>query len=311
MLTIVLITALTASPSASNEPPEHQPATRLALDLAEAMATRVEALALQLSELTQAEEEAIREALTRTQLFTLSPTAPHTLTIKRMSDESILVSLAETGGPRIWVSQLSWKTLRARHDALAREQTYQRESVRVEAFNRASGLGFWLGTGLGRPIGSNNHRGHLQLSGATPLILRPELDWRIVRGAATVIDELQLAQLAGNTELEETIRTTRADRRRTWWMGFGGTSLVGLAAGSIINWQAGSGDDSNLSLRTLGTSLVLLGVAAGVTALFYPSVDKRHVLSAQQAQEVCDRFNRMLHQGSGAEKKSKSEGIAP
>ena len=311
MLTIVLMTALIASPNGPTEVPEHQPATRLALDLAEAMATRVEVLALQLSELTQAEEEAIREALTRTRLFELSPTAPHTLTIKRMSDESILVSLAETGGTRIWVSQLSWKTEQAQHDALARKQSYQRESVRVEAFNRASGVGFWLGTGLGHPIGSNSRRGHVQVGGATPLILRPELDWRIVRGAATVIDELELAQLSGNTELEETIRSTRADRRRAWWMGFGGASLVGLTAGSIINWQAGSDDAPNLSLKTLGTSLVLLGVAAGVTALFYPSVDKRHVLSAQQAQEVCDRFNRMLRQGSPTEKKGKSDGIDP
>ena len=107
MLTIALITALLANPAGPAEVPKHQPATRLVLNLAEAVATRVDTLTLSFSELTKTEEQAIRDALIRTQLFTLTPSAPHTLTIKRMSDESVLVSLAAATGPRIWVSQVS------------------------------------------------------------------------------------------------------------------------------------------------------------------------------------------------------------
>ena len=312
MLTIVLTGALLlASPS---PPPdvEQPPATRLALELAETWGTRVDALNLAFEKLSSADQAATTAAIAQTQLFALSRDAIHTLTVRRIDPNSVLVVLAETSSPsRLWVSQFSWPTAAAQEAKVAREQDYARRSVRIEAFNRATAVGVSLGARLGHPIGYTRRPSHLQLAGATPLVLRPELDWRIIRGTATVIDELELAKLSGDGDLEEKINHTRAQRRRLWWLSFGSGALMGVTSGVIINQRAGPPTEDNLSQRTLGTSLIALGVAAGITAMFYPSTDERHVMTAEQAQEVCDRVNRMLRQEHTSPEHGKTPGIAP
>ena len=307
MVTIALLTALLSTQPSVIE--EKDPATRLALTLAEAVGTEVETLKLSTHGLTPLEEKAIGQALTLTQLFTLDQASLFTLTVTRMSHESVLASLSQHEGPRLWVSQLTWKTPSAKEQAIAQTQDYERQALRVEAFNRSTGTTLWLSSGWGGAFRTGVQENRLRLGGAvTPWPAKTELDWRIIQGAATVVDELKLAQLSGNPELEKLVKDTREERRQSWWMGFGITSLASLTTGALLTWQANDSQDNRQTLDTLGTSLILVGVATGISALFYPQADKRHVLTAQQAQEACDRFNRMLKKSSsGSENPSKKE----
>ena len=113
-------------------------------------------------------------------------------------------------------------------------------------------------------------------------------DWVVVRGAAEVIDELDLARLLRDDALAERVEEARFWPPILWAAGFGTMAIATAGSGA---WLARHDDRD---LHAWGLSLVTVGAVSAVLALLFPMAEPTHVLSAAETELRTDDYNEKL-----------------
>ncbi len=118
-------------------------------------------------------------------------------------------------------------------------------------------------------------------------------NWTVVRGSAEQLDDLGLAVVLENDRLIARVKDYRTWERLLWVSGFGVAAAAVTTTGAWLMKR----DDSDT--RTIGVSLVMVGLVSGALALLFPTVGARHVFGASEAQALCDQYNATLRKELG------------
>lgn len=113
-------------------------------------------------------------------------------------------------------------------------------------------------------------------------------NWTVVRGSAEQLDDLDLAVILENDRLIARVEEYRFWERLLWVTGFGVATVAGTTTGFWLLQR----DDSDT--RTIGVSLVMVGLVSGALALLFPTVGARHVFEASEAEALCGQYNATL-----------------
>ena len=277
------------------------PPTSLALDVAEAVAARVQKLALATdASISEAERADALAALTRTSLFTITdaPLATATLSLTRVDPEAVLATVTAADNNRLWVGRVHWPTLVPAPESTGPAGTdgeavykgilrYKRDRIRVVPIAHS-----WTPAVFGYEwfLPDRPYDPSLWGAGYTPAmpVSTAPNDWALMRGAADVIDELALAKLLEDEPLAKRIEEARFWPQLFWASGFGAGALAGVGTGI---WLSGFKDRDT---RAFGISLVTVGVVSAVLALMFQSAGPTHVLSEPEAQDRADDYNEAL-----------------
>lgn len=283
------------------------PSSALALDVAEAVGATVQKVALALDESISAMEgQALQAALLGTGLFELveEAQASAVIDVRRIDANALLVTITDRAGKRLWVGRGNWPAQdHSQTDPEDAGPDAQTDEVRLEkvlAYRRhrltvrptaptylpttpiGSGVGWAFNTSFDRA-----HGWRTGLGGVAP-VLKGE-DWEIVRGAAELISEEELALMVGDTALGSQIQQRGFWPRVLSGAGFGAGAVAGLGSGI---WLYNQGRKQ----RSLGISLVTLGIASAAIAVVFPVAGHGHALTPTRAQEMCDQHNAQRRQ---------------
>ncbi|MBC7794407.1 MAG: hypothetical protein H7Z43_11945 [Clostridia bacterium] len=124
------------------------------------------------------------------------------------------------------------------------------------------------------------------MRGGTPLPVNKRTVWVVVRGAADVIDEVELAHLIGNENMAKRIQEKRSEPKLWWALGFGAGALGGLTSGFLL-YDDKHSDDT----RAIGFSLLGVGVASAIMLLLTPSIGNGNQLSEQETEDLVTSYN--------------------
>lgn len=117
--------------------------------------------------------------------------------------------------------------------------------------------------------------------------------WELTQGDAR-IDELAFAEITGDAELARRIENAQSSKRRWWAVGFGAVSAGLVGSGAYLHLGADGTSRERSNQKTIGTSLLALGVASAVLAALAPWVESGPVLSADEAEARAERYNATL-----------------
>ena len=119
-------------------------------------------------------------------------------------------------------------------------------------------------------------------------------DWGIVRGNVEVLDDLDLADLLGDTALRGAIENKRFWPHLAWTSTFSTLGAGAVGTGVWLTWFTGRKDADARDVVAVGTSLLIAGVTSMALAWLYPEMTPAHVLSPMEAQVRCDAYNQQL-----------------
>lgn len=313
MTVFLVVAALAGSPDAAGGP---APATSLALQVARAVGATVSRIAVTTDDsVAPSERVAIDAAFGRAGLFVLVEPAKAAaiVEISRADAATVVTTVIGANGETLWTGRSAWPTERvaapAPDGAAAAKQTTEEETrLRLAQFSQQRlriavltqshfGLPALLGDDpaptkqwQGDPGARAARWGAGRPHGGTARVRR---EWSVVRGQGDLISEMELARLLENRQLAERIEKARFWPRLFWVGGFGLASSVGVTAGAYFV-QSGNQDT-----RTVGVSMIAVGLVSGALALLYPTVGAGHVLEPTEAQRYCDQFNERLRKKLG------------
>jgi hypothetical protein len=252
----------------------------------------VQTLALDLAGLDPEEAAALREALERTGLFSIVEAGQATLAVRRIDPNAVLLTVTDGGGQRLLINEQSWPIASAtpvdeetRH---RRRLQYSRERLRLMPVVQSLTPTLPVVFGdLGARYPHEPVPWRFGLVGGVPTRTAPN-DWVILRGPAEVLSEDDLAALLGDTALQRRLADERFWPRVAWVAGFGGLGLAGIGSGA---WLSARSDRDS---RTIGLSLVTVGVVSVALALLFPVVGPQHVLDAGETAQILDGYNERL-----------------
>jgi hypothetical protein len=293
------VAASPAAPVLETATPPRPPPTQIAIAVVQALGSTTSRLALVSDPLNTKDEDAVRLALTRTGLFELvAPELASAIIVLSRDRDAVTVTLR--GEPPRELVRVAWSPEApvapqaggGSEELYERVRTYERERLHIEPIVRAGmypnmamsthSPWAWQG-GLWNVGWGFNYAGPSS----------PMNDWVVVRGAAEVLDEVELAELTGNQRLAREIEETRFWPRLYWGLGFGLGAAAGIGSGLYLY------DQDDRDRRAVGASLVLLGVASAALAILSPVVGSGHVLSANEAEHIVDDHNTTLRRQLG------------
>lgn len=279
------------------------PATQLTIDLAEAHGSTLRELALVADDSVQGYElAAAKKALEKTGLFVVVgiDVAQATIQLRRLSAGEILATLTARQGERLWVKAIKWpkeageKARLDEEERFSRLRKYGRERLALRPVMQSpvgpSTIyygGYQAPQGFADPSwGWGNG-----MMGGTPIQGQKAGDWVVVRGAADIVDEIELARMLGNRALEERVREARFKPKLWWGLGFGVGAVGGIASGLVLY-----DDKYNNDTRAIGFSLLGLGVASAIMALLTPTIGNGNKLTANETDELIADYNHGLRE---------------
>lgn len=300
MLSLVLtLTLLAQTPESVGGP-----ASTLTIELAEAVGSRIKRLAVPLVDASTSEEHTrLVAAIERTGLFTVvvDQSQEATLELRRVSPTEVLVAVTGREGERLWVKGFAWlagetgaptRTDDERYDLV---KQYERRALAVRPIQRLVGAsGFAFAWGAPAPFGDPAW-GYSTGMGAAVPVQPGQLvaDWAVVRGKVEQLDELDFARLLADETLVRRVEEGRFWPRLYWALGFGAGAVAGVGGGLVLR----TNDDRDV--RTIGYSVLTLGIASAILTVFAPAVGPEHVLPASEVEPLVDRFNAELRRELG------------
>lgn len=276
-------------------------ATQVAIELTSAEGSVVRTLTMYGdASVTPDEVIAMKRALERTGLFVLVGAdggAQATLELHRSSRAQMVAKLVGRDNEPLWSAAVDWPETARDAGATDDEEHY----ARITRYGRERLV---VRPGLpGSPPPSTIYFGGYSqpygfadpswgwgngMMGGTPINGKHE-DWVIVRGAADIIDEIELARLIRNENMENRIREARNKPKLWWGIGFGAGAVAGLTSGFLLY-----GEDHSDDTRAIGFSLLGVGVASAIMLLLTPTIGNGHKLSEQETEDIVADYNRKL-----------------
>ncbi len=276
------------------EPAGPSPATAVVMAVSEKAGATNKDITLVTTGLGPGDDEALRAAFAQSGMFVLVDRAKAqvVVAVTRQDAAGVTLTVTAADGKTLHSGKIDWPAplpapVEDAEAVYRKVLHYQRERLRVVPVVRGyTGspmvVGGWASNWFGNPMPWG-----LGFGGAVPVSTMPN-DWVIMRGAAQPVDEMEVAQKMGDERLAERIEDGRFWPRVWWAAGFGAGALAAVGAGSYIHERGGQDDEA------LGVSLITVGVVSGVLALLAPTLGKRHVLSAAEAQTIADAYNEKL-----------------
>lgn len=275
-------------------------ATQVVIELTGAEGSVVRTITMYGDQSTSPEEVMeLKRALERTGLFALvgaDAGAQATLELHRSSATQMVASLVARDGVPIWSAAVDWPQETPKppenddEEHYGRVTRYGRERliVRPGLPGSPAPSTIYFG-GYSQPYGFADPSWGWGngMMGGTPL--SKHTDWVVVRGAADVVDELELARVVNNENLENRIREARNKPKLYWGIGFGAGAIAGLTSGFLLY-----GDKHSDDTRAVGFSLLGVGVASAIMLLLTPSIGNGNKLSEQETEDLVADYNRGL-----------------
>lgn len=276
-------------------------ATQVVIELTGAAGSTVRTITMYGDATVSADEvSSLKGALERTGLFVLTsveagPQA--TLELHRSSPTQMVAALIGRDGTPIWSSAVDWPLAQTavandteEHYGQVTKYGRERLIVRQGVLGAPPPSTIYFG-GYSQPSGFADPSWGWGngMMGGTPI--SKGSDWVVIRGAADVIDELELARLINNQNLENRIREARNKPKLWWGLGFGAGAIAGLTSGFLLY-----DSDNSDNTRALGFSLLGVGVASAIMLLLTPTIGNGNKLTEQETESIVADYNRSLRE---------------